>query len=559
MKLVSFLLKYSRRFVALAILAGVISGASNTALLAIINAALVSNKNSGATLVWSFIALCLMLALTRAASELLLLRLGQGALFDLRMRLSRQILAVPLRNLEEVGAPRLFAVLTDDVPAITNVVNMIPVICINTAVVLACLVYMGFLSWVLLLAILGLMVLGILSYQFGVIKALKYLEQAREEGDSLYKHFGSLTDGIKELKLHRRRGEAFLTQVLQTTAASFRRHNVSGMTIYTLAASWGQLLVFVIIGLLIFVLPGFTQISVSTLTGFTIVMLYMMTPLQVVMNTVPTLGRGEVALRKVEEMGLTLAANIHDGPTEAHDGEKATWRSLELNGVTHSYMREGEDSKFTLGPIDLSLEPGGIVFLVGGNGSGKTTLAKLLTGLYAPETGRIYLDGRPITDENRDFYCQHFSVVFSDFYIFESLLGLESPELDAQAQHYLTQLQLTHKVQVKEGALSTTDLSQGQRKRLALLTAYLEDRPIYLFDEWAADQDPAFKEVFYHQLLPELKSRGKTVIVISHDDRYYYMADRIIKLDYGKIESDSAGSFNSAELQFSGTEVPNTV
>jgi putative ATP-binding cassette transporter len=73
----------------------------------------------------------------------------------------------------------------------------------------------------------------------------------------------------------------------------------------------------VIIGLLIFVLPGFTQISVSTLTGFTIVMLYMMTPLQVVMNTVPTLGRGEVALRKVEEMGLTLAANINERATEA--------------------------------------------------------------------------------------------------------------------------------------------------------------------------------------------------------------------------------------------------
>ena len=149
------------------------------------------------------------------------------------------------------------------------------------------------------------------------------------------------------------------------------------------------------------------------------------------------------------------------------------------------------------------------------------------------------------TDENREFYRQHFSVVFSDFYLFESLLGLDSPELDEQARNYLAQLQLTHKVEVKDGALSTTDLSQGQRKRLALLTAYLEDRPIYVFDEWAADQDPLFKEVFHYQLLPELKAKGKTVLVISHDDRYYHVADHIIKLEYGKIDYDQ----NVAELE----------
>jgi putative pyoverdin transport system ATP-binding/permease protein len=96
-------------------------------------------------------------------------------------------------------------------------------------------------------------------------------------------------------------------------------------------------------------------------------------------------------------------------------------------------------------------------------------------------------------------------------------------------------LQLSHKVQVKDGSLSTTELSQGQRKRLALLTAYLDDRPIYLFDEWVADQDPFFREVFYQQILPELKKRDKAVLVISHDDRYFHLCDRLIKLDYGQI------------------------
>jgi putative ATP-binding cassette transporter len=205
-------------------------------------------------------------------------------------------------------------------------------------------------------------------------------------------------------------------------------------------------------------------------------------------------------------------------------------------GVTHTYHREGEPGGFILGPIDLTLEPGELLFITGGNGSGKTTLAKLLLSLYIPKEGEIYLDGKVLTDETREQYRQLFSVVFSDFYLFESLFGLDSIYLDANARKYLAQLQLDHKVKVEDGVLSTIDLSQGQRKRLALLTAYLEDRPIYLFDEWAADQDPLFKEIFYYQLLPELKARGKALIVISHDDRYYQVADRVIKLESGKLQ-----------------------
>src|SRR5262249_40882734 len=124
------------------------------------------------------------------------------------------------------------------------------------------------------------------------------------------------------------------------------------------------------------------------------------------------------------------------------------------------------------------------------------------------------------------------------FHLFDSLLGMESPGLDAQARRYLSELRLAHKVKVQNGALSTTELSRGQRKRLALLTAYLEDRPLYVFDEWAADQDPQFKEIFYPRLLPELKARGKAVLVISHDDRYFPVADRILRLEDGKLIAD---------------------
>src|SRR5262249_7237581 len=204
-------------------------------------------------------------------------------------------------------------------------------------------------------------------------------------------------------------------------------------------------------------------------------------------------------------------------------------------GVCHAYEREGEETSFTLGPIDIALRPGELVFLVGGNGSGKTTLAKLLTGLYMPETGELRLNGERVTAERLEHYRQHFAAVFSEFYLFDTLLGMETPGLDAQARKYISELHLAHKVKVQDGVLSTTDLSRGQRKRLALLTAYLEDRPLYVFDEWAADQDPQFKEIFYYHLLPELKARGKAVVVIGHDDRYFPVADRIPRIQDCKL------------------------
>jgi putative ATP-binding cassette transporter len=225
------------------------------------------------------------------------------------------------------------------------------------------------------------------------------------------------------------------------------------------------------------------------------------------------------------------------GPVERAAG--LSWERLDMSGVTHTYYQEREDRNFTLGPIDLTFHPGELVFLVGSNGSGKTTLAKLLTGLYRPESGEIRMNGERITDLNLEDYRQHFSMVFSDPYLFEQLLGLDTPNLDGKAREYITRLQLDHKVTVKDGALSTVELSAGQRKRLALLTAYMEERPIYIFDEWAADQDPVFKDFFYHHLLPELRLKGKTILVISHDDRYYSAASRLIKLDNGRVESDA--------------------
>ncbi len=198
-------------------------------------------------------------------------------------------------------------------------------------------------------------------------------------------------------------------------------------------------------------------------------------------------------------------------------------------------LDESDDAGFRLGPIDLVFEPGQITFIVGGNGSGKSTLAKLITGLYVPRSGSLSLNGERIDHDNIEWYRQNSSAVFTDFHLFEDYLGFDRPGIDAEVQRYLDELQIAHKVTVQDGRLSTVDLSQGQRKRLALLTALLEDRQIYVFDEWAADQEPRFRDVFYHEILTDLKRRGKTVIVITHDDRYFDCADQLVKLDFGLV------------------------
>lgn len=544
MKLISFLIrwsgsiKYSRGILIFTLLAGIVSGIANAALIAFINTALNSREAAGGALAWGFLAVCVVLPVARFVSQWLIIRLTAASLFELRMRMSSSILSTPLRTLEKIGAHRLLAALTDDVATITGAFINLPILCMYFVIVVATLAYMAWLSWSLLLGVFAFMVVAMVGYQLMITKGLRYFRDAREEWDVLFKHFQALTSGTKELKLHRERRRAFLSDSLYTTAMSLRRLNTSGNTFYAIAGVWGQTLAFVLIGLLIFAAPNVRFVETQVLTGYVLALVYLLGPLEAILNTLPALSRAAISAQKIEELGLSLAAqhDAEDGRGEV--GAETGFERLELAGVTHTYHREGGAESFPLGPVDVSFRPGELVFVAGGNGSGKTTLAKLLVGLYAPQGGEIRLDGRAVAEADRESYRQLFSVVFSDYYLFESLLGLDPAELKEKTHVYLNRLQLEHKVQVTENAFSTTELSHGQRKRLALLTAFLENRPVYVFDEWAADQDPTFKQVFYLQMLPELKARGKLVIVISHDDMYYHVADRLIKLDYGKVVSD---------------------
>ena len=533
---------------------GALAGLTNTALLGLVNNTITAEHAPSTAVIITFAALCVTFPICRFLSQLLLLKVGTRAVYEMRMGLTRKILSVPLRHLEELGKHRIMAALTGDITTITNTMVDLPMLCMHIATVVGGLCYLGWLSWKALLFVLVFMVIGFISYQIPLGKAVREVKLLRDAWDTLFKNFDSLIDGIKELKLHRRRRTSFVSDVVAKTAEVHQRHTIAGMTVFTFAASTGQVLFFIVLGLLIFGFKGWVGMPNRVASGYALVLLYLMTPLEFIMNRLPDLTRSNIAMRKVRELGGELdehAVDLALVPT-ASDDHPVAWSGVEVRGVTHVYKREGEDGEFVLGPISFGLKPGELVFLVGGNGSGKTTLAKLLTGLYHPQGGEILLDGVPVTERSSDEYRQLFSVVFTDFHLFDSLLGLERPRLDAEARSYLEQLKLTHAVRVEDGVLSTLKLSQGQRKRLALLTAYLEDRPIYLFDEWAADQDPTFKEIFYLQLLPALKLRGKTVVVISHDDRYYGCADRILKLDAGQLVEDVRQPMAEGERQVVG-------
>jgi len=532
MNLLLFLLRSSWRTVLAAAAVGGVSGVASMALVGITLYTLRDPGGSRGSLVAAFVGLCAIVLATRIGSQLLLARLTQQTVSRLRLGLCRRVLASPLRHVEEISAHRILASLTGDVSIVAAAMNGLPVLGVNIVVLICGGVYLATLSVTLALVSLAFAAVAMASYWYSASFAKRYIHRSRVSHDLLMKRIRELIEGAKELKMHRDRRLEFVDDVLEAAEHDARWNQYLGDSFNDAAVAWGRLTFFIAIGLLLFFWPRVQPIDSVTLTGYVVTVLYLMSPLEQILGWLPFLAWASCSVKQIDQLGLML----HEGTVESETFQPVErFHSIELSGVAHSYKREGHERGFLLGPIDLTIRPGETLFIVGGNGSGKTTLGKLITGLYIPEAGEIRLDGCPVTDATREGYRQLFSVVFDDAQVFDSLWGLGADDLDQRANDFLRQLEIDHVVKVTNGTFSTTSLSRGQRKRLALVTAYLEDRPIYVFDEWAADQDPVFRKVFYLRLLPELKRQGKAVIAITHDDRYFDTADRVVKLEVGKI------------------------
>lgn len=512
-----------------------LSGVCSAGVLALINRALQGNRDDAWLLGIGF-ALCVLgKLLTRAYSQMMLARMSQDTMYDFTLGLCGKIVASPFRRTETQGPARIMSVLNDDIGALGWSIQSLPQLMTSIAIVIVCGVYLAWLSWPVFLSIAGVTVLGASGYQWFHMRTFSDMRASREARTQLYGHFRSLTDGLKELLMHPERRQEFLDHEVRRAAELYRHTNIEAAKQHAVKESWSHGAFYFLIGAIIFVFPSLFVLSPEPLIGYTVVLLYMMSPIWGIVGALPPLERGLIAYDHIVKLEQTLDGVSRDGGSVPVSGQRSA-AIITLDQVIFTYSdSEKRMEPFTLGPIDLTIKPGELVFVVGGNGSGKSTFVKLLAGLYVPHHGDIYVSGTKIGEENREWYRTHYSVVFSDFYLFQKLLGLEGGDVDSLAQEQLACLQLDHKVAVKDRQFSTVDLSQGQRKRLALVTAYLEDRPIYIFDEWAADQDPQYKEIFYRKLLPDLRARGKSVIVITHDDRYFDLGERVVKLDEGKI------------------------
>ncbi|MNJ40228.1 ABC transporter ATP-binding protein YojI [compost metagenome] len=360
----------------------------------------------------------------------------------------------------------------------------------------------------------------------------KKWEETRTIQNIFFNFIHDLVSGFKELKLHTPKRKEF-TEEIKDSCREYKDKRVAGDMNFANVYIMGELLFTIVIGVVVFLFPVlFKDMENQSLSSFVLVFLYMTGPVHGVMNSIPQLLQIRISWKRLNQLEAKLKAAIEeDMSQESKVQEYPDQLKLECNNLSYAYSLDHEES-FGLGPLSLTIQSGQITFVTGGNGSGKSTLARLLTGLVSPDDGDIKLNGQFVSGND---ISQLFSVVFNDYHLFRTLYGIDYEAKKDEMAHLLQELKIDDKVQIENGRFSTMKLSAGQRKRMALLISYLEDRPFFLFDEWAAEQDPGFREFFYHTLLPELKQKGKGVIAVTHDDRYFKLADQLIKMEEGRI------------------------
>jgi putative ATP-binding cassette transporter len=545
------LLRLLRRLWPITVLAttmGAASGLATAALLAVTNRALHDDVAALPTLLWSFGGLCVLTLAGEVVSDIGNNLVGQRVIAILRKNLCEKILVAPISQIEQFRSHRMITALNQDIDTISSFSFMFSSLAIAAATIAGCLGYLLVLSPRMLIIAIVAIALGSVIQALARRVGLRRFGAAREAEDCLQKHYRSITDGAKELRLNGPRRNFVYQRELSGTIDAICRLRVRAANVFVTANAFGSLLFFVVVGLMLTLQTWSPGMDRAVITGFVLVLLYMKGPIQEIVGALPSIGRAQVAFQRI----AALSARFSTGEPSlvaAHGaascvGLAEVFDTIALADVHYCFaapQHEGDapvdghgGSDFELGPINLTIERGETLFIVGENGCGKTTLIKLLLGLYRPHAGQLLLNDEAVREDHLDDYRQMFSAVFSDYYLFDTLIPGEAA-LTAEAQTYLERLDIAHKVSIRDGAFTTTDLSTGQRKRLALVHAYLERRPVMVLDEWAADQDPTFRRIFYNEILPDLKRQGKTLIVISHDDRYFSAADRYIRLEDGRI------------------------
>lgn len=553
MNLLQELSKKSPNRVFIAIALGGLAGICNAFLIPIVLAALIGNPQEASAdpaamptimsfevahigFAKAFFALCAMIFLSRMFSRAVLVRASMNFAADLRITLGKMIANAPIAELESIGPARLTAVLTQDVARIVMAAQILPGMLTNVVTLVGTLGFLLYLNAAAFRFVIVAIVLGALTYQIPAYFGARLFAQSRDLYDGMQEAVRGLIYGAKELKLDAEKRRHYFDKVLVEREMRLLKIEKRAYTTYIAAATYGDMIGFLVIGIVAFMFINYYSLTAEALVGIVMALLYVAGPVSFIMTTLPEVTIAKTSFQNIERM----LGDIREETIVAACAGAPPWERLRFEAVTFRHAANARYEGFAIGPIDLEITRGEIAFIVGGNGSGKSTLSKLISLHYGATGGTISFGDQVLTQANIEMFRQEVSAVFSDYYLFDRILSTMDPAQERIAQGYLRRLGLDGKVSIEDGLFSTLRLSDGQRKRLALLVALLDDKALYIFDEWAADQDPGFKDVFYKEILPELKARGKAVVVISHDDRYFDRADRLFVLDNGQLRKPLA-------------------
>ncbi|EAH6092069.1 multidrug ABC transporter permease/ATP-binding protein [Campylobacter coli] len=500
-----------------------ISSAVGVLTLVFINDYLLKNTQNIPILY--FIALLIVFFLSSTIVELGLSVFGQNFIFKMQRRVVKQILDTPLLKVAKVGKARILASLGSDVRNISFGLLRLPDFLQSSILILCTSAYLCYLSpQIFTLCAIWIIVVFTIN-NFLMMKVYAYFRKARENDDALQNNYQNILDGHKELLINRYRAKLYYEDEFESNARSKKKNSTLGNLFNNLSSNFTNVALLALVGVEFYLALEFKWASVAEATTIALSILFLRTPLVSMIGSFPTLLLAKIALDKIAKLELDDYKEHFEKTNFIKD-----WRQISFKNTSFSY-----DDNFHLNPVNLDLKKGELIFLIGKNGSGKSTFCMLLTGLFKPSEGEIFVDDMKIDDDNLDVYRSLVSAVFSDFHLFTKTLAKEKFADEEKIASWLEFLELKGKTRVEDHELVLTKLSTGQKKRLAMLIALLEERDILVLDEWAADQDPVFRRFFYKKLLPLLKEQGKTIFAITHDDAYFDMADRILLAQNGQI------------------------
>ena len=516
------------------------SGLSNGSLLAIITfaAKAVSRDSDGGS--FRYLILFIISLLSFIMGKRYALKhatiIIEGLIKKVRTRITNKIRQSELLFFENIEKSHIYTRINQDTNFISQSALLIINSCQSALILVFCLFYIAWLSKVAFFITVGAIIAAVIIYLMYRKEVNHLLQGITDKETELFESLTHIVDGFKELKVNRRKSDHVFTHFKDISDSTEKIKVKAGIAFIT-DFVYSQTFFYILIAILVFLLPMFIDTYSEVIIKLVMAVLFIIGPVEMVVGVIPVLARANVAvgnLYKLEEL-IDKEGGIIPQTEQAPFQPIESFREIRIDKATFNYKDKDEKVLFHLGPIDLSIKSGEIVFLVGGNGCGKSTLLKLLSGLYYPSSGALYLDDDVLSKPIYPSYRELFSLIFADFHIFDRLYGFG--EVDTKKVNDLIKLmELDKKTQYVDGKFTETNLSTGQRKRLALIAAFLEDKPIYMFDEVAADQDPEFRAYFYNELLMDLKKRGKTVIAATHDDKYFHVADRVLKMEYGKIQ-----------------------